>query len=95
MYEVENIPYARKSSAESLLSRFSFEKLAVGQSFFVPNGDGERATPIPVNVANTSLAPAQFKVREEVHADTGVAGRRVYRIADVGTVAAAEDAAAE
>lgn len=95
MYEIENIPFTRKSNHATLVANFPFANLQVGQSFFVPNGDGARAVSIPVNAANSLLAPARFKVREETHPETGVEGRRVFRVADAGSAEAATEDNAE
>lgn len=95
MYENENIPYARRSPAESLVDNVpNFRTLEVGQSFFVPDAEGENARnpALPVAAANAVLAPKQFKVRAEAHPVTGKPGRRVYRVedADAGQEAAGD-----
>ena len=79
MYEIESI--AAPSRAELIqkarVSAFPFDKLEVGQSFFVP--DSKPTVQIPAKAASDLLG-RNFKVARDTKGDK--TGRRVYRVAD-------------
>jgi hypothetical protein len=82
-YALETRGFVRNSRiGAAMVARFPFVAMKVGEAFFVPDRrspNGKRM-PVPVKAANKELAPAVFRVREEVNAE-GVPGRYVYRVA--------------